>query len=324
MTSDQDSQRMQAIADEAADWLIRIRENPDLQGLRAEFESWVLASPQHRREWEKTCRMWRAVGEIPQDQQNRSSVPVRSRRKWMSRAVGAVGAAVITICLVALAAPTLLLRFEADYTTATAQTREVVLADGSKVFLSPASALAVDFSSGERKVRLLEGEAYFDVAPDTTKPFRVEAGKLTVAVLGTAFNVSLTGENTQIGLEHGSVKATGEVAGAVIDRVLVPGELLTVDRSTGAISDEMIGVAGIGAWRTGRLIVTNEKIGTVIEQIQRYHPAWISTPDISLSQQRVSGIYNLDDPEKALGALVDPYGGKVRKVSDFARIVTRF
>ena len=63
------------------------------------------------------------------------------------------------------------------------------------------------------------------------------------------------------------------------------------------------------------LFVNDATIGAVVEQIQRYHAAWIAVPDITLAQQTVTGLYDLRDPDRALRALVQPHGGKVHEVS---------
>lgn len=322
--SGNDSFKSRSVADEAADWLLRIRENPDEPSLRSEFERWILAAPEHRREWEATIRLWRVMGEAPKHYQRRAVPASRLRTSRKVRVAGAMAASALAICLTLVAGPSMLVRLEADYRTSTAESRVVTLEDGSNVFLGPASAIASDFSSGARHVKLLSGEAFFNVTHDEARPFQVDAGEMKVTVLGTAFNVSLTDDVTQIGLEHGSVKATGKVAGAELDRILTPGQMLSVNNDTGTVTQEAIGPEEIGAWRNGRLIVINATIGSVVQQIQRYHPAWISIPDRNLANQRVTGVYYLNEPDKALGALVDPYGGKVHKVSDFARVIATF
>ncbi|WP_306866426.1 FecR family protein [Neorhizobium galegae] len=317
--SDNDA-RARAISDQALDWLVRMRENPDEPGLRGAFESWILESPEHRREWEKTCHLWKAMGQAS-DFYPRKPARRRVRKRLI---VGGAVAAGLAICLLVFVAPSFLIRLQADYWTETAQTLTVTLADGTTVLLAPDSAIAIGFAGRERRVTLLSGEAFFNVMHDEAHPFRVAAGDVTVEVLGTAFDVSIAEDNIAIGLARGSVKATGTVAGAPVDRTLVPGEIIMVDHSTGGVREEKADVADIGAWREGRLYVTNATIGSVVEQLQRYHSAWISIPDASLARQRVTGIYDLNAPDQALGALVDPYGGKVRKVSNLFRVVSRF
>ncbi|KAA9383464.1 FecR family protein [Neorhizobium galegae] len=313
-------------SDQATDWLILIRENPEDPSLRSAFEAWLLEAPEHRREWEETCEMWQALGQMPSSAlealPHPAGAPPMRRFSLTSRLVGAAVFTGTALCLLLLAGPSLLIRLQADFVTDTAQSRSITLEDGSSVVLAADSAMALAFSGDRRGVILLKGEAFFDVAPEKTRPFTVEGGGLKVEVLGTAFDVRVGGDETAIALARGAVKTSPDRAGAA-EHVLAPGGMLTLDHTSGGITVSAVAIADIGSWRQGRLHVVNQTIGSVIEQIQRYHPALISIPDRSLANRRVSGIYDLNSPDQALGALVDPYGGKVRKISDYVRVISR-
>lgn len=316
-----------AIREQAFDWLIRLNEAPETPELRKEFENWLFRSIEHGRTWDKACRMWSAMGDAQAVHQRLNAPAARRLRGRFFRPrrvlVAFAGLAAI-LCLVYVALPSVMLRYEADYRTDVAETRMITLEDGSNVLLGPASAIAADFSSGSRNVRLLAGEAFFDVIHDTSRPFHVVSRDIDVKVLGTAFDVRVSDEGTDVGLEHGSVQATGSVAGKEISETLAPGDLVSVNRSSGSLTRETMPLADIGAWRSGRLIVVDATIGSVIEQIRRYHPSWITAPDSVLVERKVSGVFNLSDPDKALVALVAPHGGTVRKIPGFARVVTGF
>jgi transmembrane sensor len=312
-----------AIRQQAFDWLIRLNEAPETPELRKEFENWLFRSVEHGRTWDKACRMWSAMGQ-PQVVHQRLSVPIKSRAFLRPAHAFAVAGVAAILCLAYVALPSVMLRYEADYRTDVAETRTITLEDGSNVLLGPASAIASDFSNGSRNVRLLAGEAFFEVVHDASRPFHVRSQDLDVEVLGTAFDVRVSDQGTDVGLEHGSVQATGAVAGQEIHETLAPGDLVSVNRSNGSLTRETMPLADIGAWRGGRLIVVDATIGSVIEQIRRYHPSWIAVPDSGLAERKVSGVFNLADPDKALVALVAPHGGTVRKISGFARVVTSF
>jgi transmembrane sensor len=325
MTSKHINNDAHAIKQQAFDWLIRLNEAADTSTLRTEFEAWLATSPEHALIWDKTCLMWASMGEAPQFEYRRSPMrPVQRRSRRAGKIFAVATGAIMSLCLAYIAIPALQLHFEADYQTGTAESRTITLEDGSSVDLGPGSAIATDFSAGQRNVRLLAGEAYFDVVHDISRPFHVLSRDIDVRVLGTAFNVRVSDVGTEVGLERGSVQATGSVANHTVDETLVPGELVSVDRETGQTTKEEMPLADIGAWRGGRLIAVDATIGSIVEQIRRYHPSWIAIPDRRLANLRVSGVYNLNDPDKALVALVAPYGGEVRKVSGLARLVTGF
>jgi transmembrane sensor len=68
--------------------------------------------------------------------------------------------------------------------------------------------------------------------------------------------------------------------------------------------------------------VTDQPLGDVVALIQRQHPAWIMLPEGHLAALRVTGLYDLSDPDKALMALVAPFGLRVRAASPYLRVVS--
>lgn len=324
---------------EATDWLLRLEAAPHDPALVRAFEAWLEESDTHRDAFARASRAWRLAGEVPPayahlwqpNAPRRAAAPPFARastrpapartRRW--RAVAAVTA--LAACLLALLFhPALLLRLQADYITATGASRTLALADGSTVELGAGSALAVDLTEHRRKVRLLAGEAFFDVRPDPARPFVVDAGGIDVEVIGTAFNVRLSSSTTSVELARGAVALAYVTEDARSHARLAPGQMAVVDRRTGMVETSPIAPDDIAAWRSGRLFVQDAAIGAVVEQIQRYHGAWISLPDSALAAQKVTGLYDLHDPDRALRALVQPYGGTVREISPLVRVLSRF
>lgn len=329
------------ILEEAMDWLLRLHDSPRDREASRQFDAWLAISVAHARAWDKARRTWQLMGEVPPAYEHlwkddaAQPLPVEAmpsalgkpsgRRGWKAMAAALTAAAAAAVILT-FAAPAILLRFEADYRTATAESRIITLSDGSTVTLGADSAIASDMASnvavGERRVRLLSGEALFDVVRDPARRFVVEAGGVDVTVLGTVFNVQLGSTATTVELAEGSVAIDMAATSSVV-ATLSPGEMAVVDRRTGSVTRSVIAPDDIAAWRQGQLFVNDATIGSVIEQLQRYHPAWITMADSSLSAQRVTGLYDLRDPDRALSALVRPYGGQVRAVSPYLRVVSR-
>lgn len=337
MAEDRDIQ--ENALEEAVDWLLTPGGEPEGGTREAEFHRWLDARPENRPAWERACRSWRAMGklaperngdiamaEIATGAQTGSHARRRLHAFSPSRRGFVVTAAIsMAACLlVVLLAPGFILRFSADYVTDTAQSRRITLEDGTNVELGAYSALRSWISPTGRHVRLLGGEAWFDVAHDAARPFTVEAGGADITVLGTAFNVSMSSSGTTVGLERGSVNFSREGDNGDHGVTLAPGDTATLIRKSGAVERGTLPVTDMGAWREGMLFVNNATIGEVVEQLQRYHPAWITVPDGTLAARRVTGLYDLRDPDRALHALVEPYGGKVRAVSPWGRVLTGF
>jgi transmembrane sensor len=330
----------EALLDEAVEWRLRLQEAAEDRRVHEGFTAWLSRSDAHRAAWHRVEEGWRLLGEgkpvyehvwRPQSRQApfpgvangswaRSGSRARGTRPWRWATIPALG---LAACLLFLAVPSLVLRLEADHRTTTGQSRLVALEDGTTVYLGADSAIKAEFSASRRHVTLLAGEAFFDVARNPGRPFVVDANGVKIEVTGTAFDVRLSSSATQVELARGAVGVSSDAAGHTSPAVLVPGQMLVVDRKSGAMMKSDIAPEDIGAWREGRLFVNDATIGAVVEQIQRYHAAWIAVPDITLAQQTVTGLYDLSDPDRALRALVQPHGGKVREVSRFARIVSR-
>lgn len=309
------------------DWLLRLKDEPQCREHSRALETWLGKSETNRTAWHNALRAWETLGEVkprhadlwPVRPTTASQPPRRSRRAWATGAVLAMAAAITLV----LAAPSLLIRLQADFRTETGESRLVTLADGSSINLSADSAIDVDLTSAGRHVRLLAGQAFFDVAHDATRPFTVDAGNAKVVVLGTAFDVALDEAATTVQLARGVVGISGDGEKRAVSE-MAPGDMAVVDAQTGEISHAAVPIDEIGAWRGGLLFVNDVTVDSVVARLQRYHPAWISVPDRTLGRQRVTGLYDLRDPDRALKALVQPHGGKVRAVTGYARIVSRY
>uniref|UniRef100_UPI003F85AF41 FecR family protein n=1 Tax=Shinella sumterensis TaxID=1967501 RepID=UPI003F85AF41 len=183
----------QAIAEEAAGWMIALQEEPGDRLCRDRFEHWLDQSAQHRQAWARLQIAWQALGAaspvLKESWQGAARVPALQkpqppRLAGLARRAGMFGAAAAALlCLAFIVGPAIMLRMEADYRTQTAESRTITLEDGSLVHLSGASAIATDFANGRRAVRLLAGEAFFEVTPDQNRPFTVDANGVEVTVL---------------------------------------------------------------------------------------------------------------------------------------------
>ncbi len=334
-----EDEKPDALLEEAMDWLLRLQDAPRDSRPAQQLKVWLSQSPAHEHAWNKARRAWRLLGKVPPvyehlwKDQAPSLPPARqslrgsrthgpaspSQRRLGGWVTGAASAAAIGIFLL-FAAPSIMVRMEADHVTTAGENRTITLADGTVVTLGADSAIASDLDGRERRVALLSGEAFFEVTHDTSRPFVVEAGGVGVTVLGTAFNVQLTTDAATVELERGSVRVAYDNENAV----LAPGEMVAVDRRTGAMARSAIAREDIAAWRSGHIFVNDATIGSVVEQLQRYHSAWIKVPDGKLAAQRVTGLYDLRDPDRALRAIVQPYGGNVREISPYLRVLSRF
>ena len=152
---------------------------------------------------------------------------------------------------------------------------QIVLADGSKVWMNAASSLRFPtaFAGKQRNVELT-GEAYFEVAKNAAMPFNVQVNDLNVQVLGTHFNVMAYNDENVIKttLLEGAVKVTkGTVAG-----LLKPGQQAKMDKDAGNIKIATADVEETMAWKNGLFLFNNDDIKTIMRQISRWYDVNIS------------------------------------------------
>ncbi|MFT4047543.1 MAG: FecR domain-containing protein, partial [Solimonas sp.] len=252
----------------------------------------------------------------PSPLRERASPAMRPARRHRRFAFAA--AAMVSVALVALL-PQLRLLALSDYRTGTGERRELALPDGSRLQLDAGSAVAVDFQPRRRAVRVLSGRAFFDVARDPARPFSVEAGGLRITDIGTAFEVGRDAGAVSVAVESGIVDV--EAGGARLARLLA-GQRLAVDSEAPAAAQrDAVAPALIASWRRGRLVIDDQSIASIADRLRAYAPGVIVVMDRRLAAQRVSGSYALDDPAAALQAAVQPYGGRVRRLTPFLLIV---
>lgn len=308
----------------AATWFIALREAPNDAELRASFEAWLAADDCHPVAWtemNETARLMTATS--PSRSRRSPAVPTmrRSRRRWTMcpsrRLWKPVATAALGACVALSFAPTISLWLSADHSSGTGQVETIRLEDGSVVDLGPDSAIAVDYHRDGRDIRLLSGQAMFEVRHNPERPFRVISNGVETRVLGTGFEVKLLDDVTNVAVRHGRVRVTA----GTTRRELAAGNWARIapdmDVTGGTQSAELV-----GAWRSGQVSIRNRPIADVIDEIRPWYSGKIVLADRALGAKPVTGTYDFRDPSRSLDLLVSTYGGHVIHVTPWLRIVT--
>lgn len=148
---------------------------------------------------------------------------------------------------------------------------EVTLPDGTKVWLNAASSLKYpsSFAKNERKVEL-QGEAYFEVAKDKNRPFRVATKQQTVEVLGTHFNISAYNDEAQVKttLLEGAVN----VSSGTNSLKLKPGQQALLNLADAKLRlNPNVDVDKEMAWKNDLFAFDNDDLKTIMRQISRWY-----------------------------------------------------
>lgn len=301
VTSEADRERA---SDEAAEWLIRLREAPGDQDTKARFAAWRAAAPAHETAWTEVSEAFDLIGEPLARRPQAASRPVPSPRRRLAHRLLAAGAGIaLAVFAAALFLPGWMLRLEADFATAAGEWREVRLADGSVIELAPLSGIDVSLKQERRDVRLLAGQAFFRVTPDPARPFQVEARDVRAIVLGTEFEVRLDGTGAAVAVAEGRVR----VDHGTVSRVLVGGHWLQVD-AAGGLRDGVRSSSEIGLWRHGEIVAHDQPISDVVNELRPYFNGAIVIASDAVARRRVTDVYRLHEPVEALRALGRAYG----------------
>lgn len=175
----------------------------------------------------------------------------------------------------------------------------VTLADGTQVYLNAGSRLIYP-SYFEGKVRevILFGEAYFNVAPMTDKPFIVQTSEINVEVLGTQFNLSAYASDKTIEtvLVEGKVKIT-ENNRKLFKKgyVLNPNELATFNRETLETTIRTVDVSNYVTWHEGYMNFESVDLSRIVKRIERYYNINIRLDDPMLGQLKITGKLKLKE-----------------------------
>ena len=289
----------------AVEWLLALSEHRTDACLRAEFEAWLAQDSRNAEDWAEVTRLDALIR-----RNGASNIVPFERRNRARRAVAVIALAAAAAVAVILG-PSVILRMQADYMAPSSAVAAIPLADGSKTYLAPASAIQVSFTDGGREIRLLRGEAFFDVVPDPSRPFRVVAAGAQVSVLGTAFAVRDDAGATTIAVRHGLVQVEPVEAGDMALR-LRAGDVARV-AATGHTDRGKAPAEQVGAWTRGQLVVRERPVSEVVGEIRRYYDGLILLRGDSLEGRLVTGIYDLTKPQEALEAVAAVHGAAVRK-----------
>jgi len=169
---------------------------------------------------------------------------------------------------------------------------EVVLDDGSHLTVNRHSTIRYKrkFMAEERKV-FLSGEAWFEVARDTSRPFVVDAGAAMVEVLGTSFNVNAYKENSvvEISVESGLVAMSAKKDQQDLI-VMKAGSGGTYHKAQKELKLLTSANPNNTAWRTRELFFEGSTLQEVAELVNRVYGSKlvIATPELSACEITVT------------------------------------
>lgn len=190
--------------------------------------------------------------------------------------------------------------------------REVArLTDGSSISMNGDTSLDVLMDGNSRKVRLLRGEAMFDIARDEKRPFFVDLGDSEIRVLGTKFNIRRKEGVTELAVTEGVVRVTNAGAEPVnvhagSSALIQPGVATTLIQDRALVQQRV-------AWTEGFLEFEDKPLDEVVEEFNRYRKNPLVIGDPRIAGTLITGRFGLGESDEFVLALESSFDIKASK-----------
>jgi transmembrane sensor len=281
------------------------------------FEDWLRESEDNRLYYKNIRTLWESstnyYGNMDFDKEAarekiRSKIQQIRPVSRILRRRFAIPAAASIILLIGMAAAAIFFSLSGGnkyirYTTAN-QIREIILSDSSHIWLNVNSTLHAPetFSSSQRIVKL-EGEAYFEVKHNESKPFKVKAGNTIIKVLGTSFDVKTEKESDNVSVVVNSGKVAFYKANSLHDNYI----LTQGTKGQFIASNQNILISGNEdqnylSWKTGMLNFYDSPLKEVCKVLSEYYNTSVTT-DLSDSNLFLTGSFQNENLEDILNTI---------------------
>jgi len=331
-----------ALSDEAAEWFIRLRDDRLNVRHRERNVHWLKESPSHIAELLRIQQVYTVLRAAKLESRPPGSPgradsnvveltprrlppqpPVRSDQSRVRSTVTWKVAAAVACLAVSLLLGFMVKAVWLDRTLETelGEWRIATLTDGTVVRLGPASRLRVSFGDDHRSVRLLKGEARFDVAKDPSRPFFVQSKLVGVLAVGTEFRVSQYGGEDVVAVTEGTVavyrdgrdgvhgavtQPAAQLADATGGVALTAGEQVAVSEANQSqpLAKQKINLNYEMAWADGWVSYEDKTIAEVASDFNRRNRVQIVIVDASVAERRLAFFRgSATDPESFVSAL---------------------
>lgn len=291
-------------------WAVKAR--PLTPEDEAALGDWLSGDPRRRGALLRAQAAWqgleraRALGPSADWQENAPAVKrPPSRRHFFAAA--AAGGGLVAASLLAV------FGLKPDETvTRMGEIRRLPMSDGSIATLNTDSRLRIDMAESERRIELIEGEAWFKVAHNRQRPFIVSAGNARVKAVGTAFSVKKRQDGVEVLVTEGTVQAWAGKSGEPVllhagDRTILSAQTpIRISHAPDDIDEDL-------AWREGQIALNGKSLSEVAAEFNRYNRIQIVIQDDALATERLIGRLSANDPEAFSSAIVQAYGVEIAR-----------
>lgn len=314
--------QLDPIAEAAIDWLVRLDSGSASPDDRTAFACWLHADPRHQTAWhtisglldQPVATIKNAEALQPgQRQAARQALTAPDRRKTLRNSAAAL--LLLSLGSYALNRQQPLTDLMADLHTATAERRQIQLADGSTLTLNARSAVDIEFTTKARLLHLRRGEILIHTAVDRDRPLIVRTKHGQARALGTRFAVQLHDAHSQLAVLEHSVQVT--TAGGS-QQTLSAGSAARYD--VGGIYPLAASAETLTAWSGGQLDVRDRPLAEVVAALRPYKRGYLRVSP-KAAALRIYGVFPLDDLDATLRALAETQPIAVRHYGGLLTLV---
>lgn len=324
---------METISELAARWAVRTDGGAMSPEEQRELDTWLAADSRHRGAYVRARAQWVDLDRLAAlhgpAAANATQPPTvaLSRRRLLAAGIAAVG-------VIGGGLSWMILREgQARYVSGIGEVRRIALEDGSTLLLNTASEVTVRFTKKERDIRLVHGEALFEVAHDKSRPFIVQANDTAVRAVGTAFAVRLEAAQVDVTVTEGVVEVADSKAMSGLGPATLAASRPAVKR---VVAHERVVIARARApdvepiapaeaerqlaWREGLVSFDGESLQTAVAEINRHNRRQIVVDDSALGAMPIVGVFRATDLEGFSAAAAAALKARAIRDGDLIRL----
>lgn len=303
-------------ASTATCWFARLQSDDVSARDRRDFQLWLDADAANAAAWREIGSTWESMALLERDpamaalRADALGATDHSPRRPSRRNLGLAAASLVALAGGAVLGQRWLTTSktsapEADepvFTTGVGERSTFRLADNSVVTLSTDSAVRVNRWDKARRLTLVRGQAFFQVAEDPARPFVVVAGDKQVTAIGTAFDVRIEPGKLSVTLVEGRVRIAGaSPTGERKVEMSAGSRFVAAEPADWAVAP--VDTAKESAWLQGRLVFDGEPLSAVVAEMNRFSKRKLSVTDSALAATPVSGVFKTGQVDAFVAAL---------------------
>nr|WP_095172012.1 FecR family protein [Pseudomonas sp. Irchel 3H3] len=308
----------QQVVKQAISWLLRLRNNASNPKLQAQCERWRTAHPEHELAWQRVQSLQQELSAnlraVPGAQVALHTLEQSAQRLDRRQALKLLGGALLLGSAAWLGREQMGgLQWNADFATATGERRGFQLPDGTRLRLNTDSAANLDFTAGQRLIKLARGEIMVtcgsSLTPTPGQPLRVQSEHGLFEASTARFVVRQERDCTRLSVTSGSVAVLAPQATDGAPMRVQAGQSYLITPALAAPAPPL--AMDPGAWVDGLIVTRNMRLADFLKEVSRYRRGHLACAS-QIADLRLSGVFRLEDTDKLLAIVAQTLPVQVR------------